>query len=243
MVLRITDTERSGCLQVSSGFISKWTQALSKRGVEGLRLQPWIGYLGTKQRLAVLAWLEQKNYWDLQELQAYLEDSYKVYFVLTATSCFIKQELVGKKTQKRNPKKTSVGEKQEITAARSASSSYWIRIGGVVYRWVSFVVGDVTGYVWGVSGLKFQWWMSVNDKPWSFELPHTRVLVKAYTQGNSSPPLSFRVSARTLSTTTSCYLLGWCQRVNRSAELKTYLQAVNQDSTPDTWISPAPVLL
>jgi len=65
-----------------------------------------IGYLGTK-RLAVLAWLEQKNYWDLQELQAYLEDSYKVVFRPSQSyELFHQAGISWKKTQKRNPKKT-----------------------------------------------------------------------------------------------------------------------------------------
>lgn len=74
--------EIQAVLQVSSGFISKWTQAFEQHGVEGLRLQHKgsTGYLNAQERLAVLEWLKQKNYWDLQELQAYLENSYNVVF-------------------------------------------------------------------------------------------------------------------------------------------------------------------
>lgn len=101
--------EIQGVLQVSSGFISKWTQAFEQQGVEGLRLQHKgsTGYLDTKQRQAVLAWLEQKNYWDLQELQAYLEDSYKVVFrsLQSYYELFHQAGISWKKTQKRNPKK------------------------------------------------------------------------------------------------------------------------------------------
>ncbi len=74
--------EVQSVLQVSSGFISKWTQTFEQHGVEGLRLQHKgsSGYLDAQQRQAALEWLEQKNYWDLQELQVYLEDSYGVVF-------------------------------------------------------------------------------------------------------------------------------------------------------------------
>ena len=78
MVLRdYRHREIQSVLQVSSGFISKWTGAFEQKGVEGLQLQHLgsTGYLDTHERLAVLVWLKQKNYWDLQELQAYLENS------------------------------------------------------------------------------------------------------------------------------------------------------------------------
>jgi len=55
----------------------------------------------------VLEWLKQKNYWDLQELQAYLENSYGVVFRSLQSYYELFQEagISWKKTQKRNPKK------------------------------------------------------------------------------------------------------------------------------------------
>lgn len=123
--------EIQGVLQVSSGFISKWTQAFKQQGFEGLRLQHKgsAGYLDTKQRLAVLEWLEQKNYWDLQELQAYLEDSYRVVFrsLQSYYELFHAAGISWKKTQKRNPKKdTQLVEKKtrDYSKSRGASTSY-----------------------------------------------------------------------------------------------------------------------
>lgn len=101
--------EIQSILQVSSGFISKWTQAFEQQGVEGLRLQykGSTGYLGAKQRQAVLEWLEQKNYWDLQELKVYLEHSYGVVFrsLQSYYELFHQAGISWKKTQKSNPKK------------------------------------------------------------------------------------------------------------------------------------------
>jgi putative transposase len=101
--------EIQSVLQVSSGFISKWTQTFEQHGVEGLRLQykGSSGYLDAQQRQAALEWLEQKNYWDLQELQAYLEDSYGVVFrsLQSYYELFHQAGISWKKTQKRNPKK------------------------------------------------------------------------------------------------------------------------------------------
>ena len=96
-------------LQVSSGFISKWTQAFRQRGVKGLQLQHKgsTGYLDDGERLAVVQWLKQKNYWNLQELQAYLENRYDVVFrsLQSYYELFHVAGISWKKTQKRNPKK------------------------------------------------------------------------------------------------------------------------------------------
>jgi transposase len=101
--------EIQAVLQVSSGFISKWTQAFEQHSVEGLRLQHKgsTGYLDAGERLAVLEWLKQKNYWDLQELQAYLENSHDVVFRSEHRyyELFHVAGISSKKTQKRNPKK------------------------------------------------------------------------------------------------------------------------------------------
>ena len=72
--------ESQQILQVSSGFISKWTEAYDQQGVQGLRLRHKgsVGYLDARQRQAVLEWLQQKNYWDLPELQAHIDDYYGV---------------------------------------------------------------------------------------------------------------------------------------------------------------------
>lgn len=96
-------------LQVSSGFISKWTQADEQQGVSGLRLQHKgsVEYLDARQRQAVLEWLEQKNYWNLQELQAHIDDNYGVVFQSNQSyyELFHASGISWKKTQKRNPKK------------------------------------------------------------------------------------------------------------------------------------------
>lgn len=96
-------------LQVSSGLISKWTQVYEQESVEGLRLrhQGSSGYLDASQRQAVLKWLEQKNDWDLQELQAHIEDCYGVIFPSKQSyyELFHAAGISWKKTQKKNPKK------------------------------------------------------------------------------------------------------------------------------------------
>lgn len=65
-------------LQVSVGFISKWKQTFEEQGIIGptLKYQGSTGYLDGIARLAVIDWLQQKNYWNLSQLPQYIEDNY-----------------------------------------------------------------------------------------------------------------------------------------------------------------------
>jgi len=96
-------------LQVSVGFISKWKQIFEEQGIGGLSLkhQGSKGYLDAGQRQMVINWLQQKNYWNLSELQHYIEDTYDVVFASKQSyyNLFKEAGISWKKTQKRNPKK------------------------------------------------------------------------------------------------------------------------------------------
>lgn len=93
---------------VSSGFISKWTGQYEQLGVTGLRLGYLgsVGYLEPEQRQMVIAWLKDKNNWNLAELQAYIDAEYGVVFDSKQSyyTLFEQAGISWKKTQKRNPK-------------------------------------------------------------------------------------------------------------------------------------------
>lgn len=95
-------------LGVGSGYISKWTRIYVQEGLEGLSLgyKGASGYLNEIQTQAINAWLQAKNYWNLVELQEYIEDEYKVVFESKQSyyAIFEKAGISWKKTQKRNPK-------------------------------------------------------------------------------------------------------------------------------------------
>lgn len=95
-------------LKVSIGFITKWRQHYEQQGVAGLALrhQGSKGYLTPEQRQGVLAWLKQKNYWNLVELQQHVEEQYDVMFESKQSyyTLFAEAGISWKKTQKRNPK-------------------------------------------------------------------------------------------------------------------------------------------
>ena len=64
-----------------------------------------MGYLKHQERAAIIDWL-QKNYWNLGELKAYIEDRYEIVFSSQQSyyKIFDSAGLSWKKSQKRNPK-------------------------------------------------------------------------------------------------------------------------------------------
>jgi len=99
----------AGILQVSDSFISKWWLVFEGEGVLGLQLsyQGSKGYLNTQQRQAVINWLQQKNYWNLAQLQQHISDTYRIKFKSRQSyyELFAVAGISWKKTQKCNPKK------------------------------------------------------------------------------------------------------------------------------------------
>lgn len=127
-------------LGVSSGFISKWTGRYKQLGVSGLKLGYLgsSGYLEPEQRHSVINWLKSKNYWNLAELQAYVEQEYEVAFDSKQSyyTLFEQAGIRWKKTQKRNPKADpELVEKKtgdyRLVGGSSASDLLW-RIGGLL---------------------------------------------------------------------------------------------------------------
>ena len=96
-------------LHVSDSFISKWWLVFESEGVMGLKLsyQGSKGYLSAGQRQAVINWLQQKNYWNLTQLQQHIQDTYSIKFKSRQSyyELFAVAGINWKKTQKSNPKK------------------------------------------------------------------------------------------------------------------------------------------
>jgi putative transposase len=106
-------------LQVSSGFISKWKQEYIINGVEALKLnyQGSRGYLSQSEKQQVLVWLEQKNDWNLNELEYHLAQEFEVTFAAKSSyyDLFHAAGISWKKSQKKNPGKDliAVAEKKK----------------------------------------------------------------------------------------------------------------------------------
>lgn len=96
-------------LKVCSGFISKWKQKFEYLGVEGLLLgyQGSQSYLSDKQKREVIDWLQEKNYWNLGELEYYLADKYGLFYQSKQSYYDLFQEagISWKKSQKKSPQR------------------------------------------------------------------------------------------------------------------------------------------
>lgn len=74
--------EISSVLKVSLGFISKWKLIYQEQGANGLKFKhpgP-ASNLDPMQRQSAIAWLKQKNCWNLPELQQHIQETYDVLF-------------------------------------------------------------------------------------------------------------------------------------------------------------------
>jgi putative transposase len=51
-------------------------------GLSALKLayKGYVGYLKPEERAAIIDWLQKKNYWNLGELKAYIEERYEIVF-------------------------------------------------------------------------------------------------------------------------------------------------------------------
>lgn len=105
----MTHAQIQNTLEVSSGFISKWTQIYAQQGVLGLKLghKGSQGYLTEQERQIILDWLTEQKYWNLNELQEHIWQHYGVRFKSRQSyyDLFHAAGLSWKKSQKRNPKK------------------------------------------------------------------------------------------------------------------------------------------
>jgi putative transposase len=65
-----------------------------------------MGYLKPDELAAIIDWLQKKNYWNLGELKAYIEERYEIVFSSQQSyyEIFESAGLSWKKSQKRNPK-------------------------------------------------------------------------------------------------------------------------------------------
>lgn len=69
-------------LNISKSFVSKWKRRFFEDGIEGLKLSYKGGksYLDPEEKQDVIAWLQQKQVWDVSELEAYIFERYEVAF-------------------------------------------------------------------------------------------------------------------------------------------------------------------
>lgn len=99
--------------------------------------------------------------------------------------------------------------------------------------------GDVTGYVWGKTNQRIEVSV-VNERQrqtyfGALNYRTQEFLVKAYSQGNSESTIGFLKELQVQYPQQRLAIFWDGASYHRSAELKTYLQIVNQGLIEDTW--------
>ncbi len=158
-------------LHVSNSFISKWWLVFEAEGATGLQLsyQGSKGYLKAGQRQAVINLLQQKNYWNLSQLQQHICDTYDIKFKSRQSyyELFAQADISWKKTQKCK-EKTDLQLVQKKTRNSCPTKSMAARDSGgnnecVFPWWVSPTVG---GCLWLCLGGSFRREASPRNVPW-----------------------------------------------------------------------------
>jgi len=191
-----TNIRDSGEPRYSSGFISKWTQMYELLGVAGLKL----GYLGRsviRRNSDRLSSAPDQNYWNLAELQGYVQQKYDVCLTLSkATTACLKKLVSWKKHKNVIPKRPRTGQKKKrdyrLVRSPSCPDCLWA-VGGLL-RDECHLLWGISAAMFGVklmSASKFPSSMNAASKPTMEPLISalSNVWFKPIKQGILSPPL------------------------------------------------------
>jgi putative transposase len=96
-------------LSVTPGFISQSKKAYEEHGIPGLLLK-YKGsqsFLSSEERQAVIAWLEEQQEWNVDQLKSHIQDTYGVVFQSRQSyyDLFAAANITWKKAQRMNPRR------------------------------------------------------------------------------------------------------------------------------------------
>ena len=143
-------------LGVSKSFVRDWTKAFNVGGIAGIKLgyQGAKGKLTSQQKTEIIEWIENKNYWHLDELINHLEDKYDVVHKSKQSyyDLFELGKISWKRSQKVNPKfdEELVKKKREGINTFLAKHKAEIELGEMIILFIDechLGSGDVCGYV------------------------------------------------------------------------------------------------
>lgn len=236
-------------LQVCSGFISKWKQEFIINGLEGIKL----GYQGSKAYLTpgekeqVICWLKQKNSWNLNELEYYIAEKFKITFSAKSSyyDLFHEAGISWKKSQKKNPGKDPEAvalKKQEIEKfleenREKIESEEWLIL---FLDECHLMWGDICGYVWGQTNIRIEIPVKNEKEKQTYygamNYRTGKVIAKEYPQGNTENTIKF-VSELIQENKNKKLVIIWDGATyHRSQEWRDYLDQINKGKTEEEWL-------
>jgi putative transposase len=236
-------------LNVTAGYVVKWNGVYKKEGVRGLRLQykGSAGYLDDEQKGELIAWLKEKESWNLRELQKHIQQKYNLSYKSKQSyyDLFKAAGISWKKSQSRNPKKDpeQVAAKQSEIKQKFKMWREAVLLGDVVLLFVDechLLWGDVCGYIWGRTDQRIEIPVT-NDKErqtyfGTLNCLDGEMVGQAYSAGNSENTVKFLDYLQQQYPDKRLVIIWDGASYHRFGQTPEYLAKINQDLPEDAWI-------
>ena len=233
-------------LGTSKNFIRDWKKAFKIEGIAGIKLgyQGAKGKLTSKQRVEIIEWLKNKDYWHLDELINHLEDKYNVIYKSKQSyyDLFEQGRISWKRSQKVNPKfdEELVKKKREEINEFLAKHKEEIESGEMAVLFIDechLLNGDICGYVWGETNVRIEIPIE-NEKNrqtyfGALNYQTKEFTIEAYPAGNGESTVKFVKNLQNKYLNQKIVLIWDGASYHRFGEFREYLQQVNQDKLLD----------
>ena len=235
-------------LGTSKNFIRDWKKAFKIEGIAGIKLgyQGAKGKLTSKQRVEIIEWLKNKDYWHLDELINHLEDKYNVIYKSKQSyyDLFEQGRISWKRSQKVNPKfdEELVKKKREEINEFLAKHKEEIESGEMAVLFIDechLLNGDICGYVWGETNVRIEIPIE-NEKNrqtyfGALNYQTKEFTIEAYPAGNGESTVKFVKNLQNKYLNQKIVLIWDGASYHRFGEFREYLLQVNQDKLPDNF--------
>jgi transposase len=233
-------------LGVSKSFVRDWKKAFKVGGIAGIK----IGYKGakgkltTEQRVEIIEWLKNKDYWHLDELINHMEDKYEVIYKSKQSyyDLFEQGKISWKRSQKSNPKFDEELVKKKRTEINDflAKHKTAIESGEMVVVFIDechLLGGDVCGYVWGQTNIRMEIPIK-NEKDrqtyfGALNYQSKEFTIEAYPAGNGGSTVKFVKNLQHKYPNKKIVLIWDGASYHRFGEFREYLAEVNRSSLPE----------
>ena len=235
-------------LSVSNTSISDWKKAFKTNGLEGLRLK-YKGsekYLNLEQIAEVISWLNNKQYWHLDELVNHLDNQYGIVYKSKQSyyNIFSSANISWKKSQKTNPKfdEELVKKKTKEINGVLAENQAEIESGDVVVLFQDechLLNGDICGYVWGKTQIRIEVPIK-NEKDrqtyyGALNYQTQELTVQGYAAGNGKSTVEFVKYLQNKYLDKKIILIWDGASYHKFGEFRDYLGKINDGIPPAKW--------